>query len=140
MQEFTYNFIIKRKCYMQYIELKKFRKSNKLTQIDIATYLGVSREFISMVEHGKSKLPLNHLEKIFSNEKGWDVSMLDRSELATISGDPLIEIIKSQQKTIELQAKTIELQTQMLEQADREKRFLAVRENGPAGCADAAGQ
>lgn len=58
------------------IDLKGFRKANKLLQKDLADYLEVSREFISMVESGKASLPYNHLHKLLNNECGWDVSML----------------------------------------------------------------
>jgi len=57
-------------------ELKTFRKVNNLLQKDVADYLGVSREYISMVESGKASLPYNHLRKLLVNDRGWDVSSL----------------------------------------------------------------
>lgn len=66
-------------------DLKAFRKVNSLLQKDLADYLGVSREFISMAESGKAPLPYNHLRKLLDNEKGWDVSMLSVQE--TTGGD-----------------------------------------------------
>lgn len=56
-------------------ELKAFRKVNNLLQKDIADFLGVSREFVSMAESGKAPLPYNHLRKLLDNDRGWDVSM-----------------------------------------------------------------
>ena len=64
--------------------IKEFRKVNHLLQKDLADFLGVSREFISMAESGKAPLPYNQLCKLRDNDKGWDVSMLTCS---TIGGD-----------------------------------------------------
>ena len=57
-------------------DLKAFRKINNLLQKDLADYLSVSREFISMAESGKTQLPYQHLRKLLENDRGWDVSML----------------------------------------------------------------
>lgn len=58
------------------INLKAFRKANRIKQEDLANYLKVSRGFISLVEIGSSKLPEDKLEKILANEFGWDTTML----------------------------------------------------------------
>lgn len=58
------------------IDIKQFRKRNKLKQEDLAEYLGVTRAFISMVETGASKLPTEKLNLLVSNPHGWDTSML----------------------------------------------------------------
>lgn len=58
------------------INLKAFRKANRIKQEDLANYLKVSRGFISLVEIGSSKLPEDKLEKILTNEFGWDTTML----------------------------------------------------------------
>ena len=55
------------------IDLKAFRKANELTQKDLAEYLGVHHSFIAT---GRSLLPDEQLDKILSNNKGWDLSML----------------------------------------------------------------
>lgn len=60
----------------QIINLKAFRKANRIKQEDLAKYLKVSRGFISLVEIGSSKLPEDKLEKILANEFGWDTTML----------------------------------------------------------------
>lgn len=60
----------------QTINLKAFRKTNRIKQEDLANYLKVSRGFISLVEIGSSKLPEDKLEKILANECGWDTTML----------------------------------------------------------------
>ena len=69
------------------IDLKRFRKVNGLLQKDLADYLGVSREFISMMEIGKTPLPYGHLSKLLGNENGWDVSML----VADGGGDHILQ-------------------------------------------------
>ena len=61
---------------MYMIDLKGFRKANKIKQEELAKYLKVSRGFISLVEIGSSKLPEDKLEKILANECGWDTTML----------------------------------------------------------------
>lgn len=58
------------------IDIKQFRKRNKLKQEELAEYLGVTRAFISMVETGSSKLPTEKLNLLVSNPYGWDTSML----------------------------------------------------------------
>lgn len=67
-------------------ELKAFRKANNLLQKDLAEFLGVSREFISMAESGKAPLPYPHLRKLLDNEQGWDVSMFVTHE-GPVAGD-----------------------------------------------------
>ena len=56
---------------METIDLKAFRKINKLTQIDIANYLGVSRPFVCRIESGQNKLPEDKLIKLINNDQGW---------------------------------------------------------------------
>lgn len=58
------------------IDLKAFRKANKLTQKDLAEYLGVHHSFIANIETGRSSLPNEQLDKILSNTNGWDINML----------------------------------------------------------------
>lgn len=60
--------------------LKEFRIANKLLQKEIAEYLGISRNFISIVESGKANLPREQLEKLIANDKGWDISALAHSQ------------------------------------------------------------
>ena len=57
------------------IDLKGFRKANKLTQADLAELIGISRSFIGQIECGASKLPDNYLQALLAN-KDYDTSML----------------------------------------------------------------
>lgn len=56
--------------------LKIFRKNNNLTQDELGSYLGMKKSFISKVENGKEKLPEAKYQKLLSNDKGWDTSVL----------------------------------------------------------------
>lgn len=58
------------------IDLKGFRKANKLSQKDVASAAGCSRSFIGQVESGFSKLPDDKLRKLINNNHGWDVTCL----------------------------------------------------------------
>lgn len=60
---------------MQDIDLKAFRKANKLSQIQLAEFLGVGQSFISQVELGSRPLPQEQISKILAN-KEWNTSML----------------------------------------------------------------
>ena len=53
------------------VDLKRFRKINKIGQDMLAQYLGVSRSFISSVETGRCNLPDDKLEKLRHNDCGW---------------------------------------------------------------------
>lgn len=59
------------------IDLKEFRKRNKITQVELAKYLDVLQGFISQIENGSAKLPDDKLNKLLGNDKGWDTSMLN---------------------------------------------------------------
>lgn len=57
-------------------DLKAFRKANKLTQEQVAEYLGIKKPFICKIETGREAFPDKHLQKLIDNEFGWDVEML----------------------------------------------------------------
>lgn len=46
------------------LDFKKFRKDNKMTQVQAAEYFGFTQAFISQMERGESKIPEDLLEKI----------------------------------------------------------------------------
>ncbi len=72
---------------MKSIDIKGFRKVNKISQVDLAAFLSTSRPFISMVEQGKSKLPYDKLQRLLNNDKGWDISMLQPDSHSVKVGD-----------------------------------------------------
>ncbi len=69
------------------IDLRRFRKTNELTQDQLGDYLGVKKSFISMMESGKANIPKEKLTKLLNNPNGWDTSMLKESNAPIINGD-----------------------------------------------------
>ena len=59
------------------LNLRLFRKANKLTQDAVADYLGVTKGFISPVETGKSSLPEDKLQKLLDNPQ-WSLDEYKR--------------------------------------------------------------
>ena len=53
------------------IDLKAFRKENKLKQTEVADFLGVSFGFISQIERGERKLPEAFADRLLRNNRGW---------------------------------------------------------------------
>lgn len=94
-------------------DLKAFRKANNLKQNELADYLGVSREYLSLVETGKSKLSAEKVSMILTNTKGWDTSMFldpaDKKEKEPDIVAALRETITAQRETIEYQKEIIEM-------------------------------
>ncbi|SBW05603.1 XRE family transcriptional regulator [uncultured Dysgonomonas sp.] len=69
------------------LDLKQFRKENKITQIQLAEYLSVTQGFISQIEKGVSQLPEIYISKIL--EEGIyklpeNYSINDRKDLLSI--------------------------------------------------------
>lgn len=62
------------------MDIKEFLYRNKLKQVDLAKYLGVTEASISRMVKGLVKPSKENLTKILNNPHGWDTSML-------ISGD-----------------------------------------------------
>ena len=60
---------------MKTIDLKAFRKANKILQIELAEYLGVGQSFISQIEQGTRPLPEEYISAILANTHNWDTSM-----------------------------------------------------------------
>lgn len=61
------------------IDIKQFRKSNKLTQKELAEYLDIPIPFLSAIENGRNRFPKERLIKLMKNDRGWDVSNLESS-------------------------------------------------------------
>ena len=55
------------------VDLKQFRKVNKLSQNTIAAFLDVSTGFVSHVETGRCPLPEKMADSLINNNRGWVV-------------------------------------------------------------------
>ena len=102
------------------IDLKGFRKQNKLSQKDLAEALGVSRSFIGQVEAGFSKLPDDKLDKLLANTNGWDVSMLivEGDLIAQRGGSNNVGKVEGEQSALK---KEIEMLREQVEELRAEK-------------------
>ncbi len=56
------------------IDLKQFRKVNKISRSEMAAFFGVSEPFISQIENGRSKLPESKADLLINNNRGWVVA------------------------------------------------------------------
>ena len=94
--------------------IKKFRKCNKISQVALAEYLGVTQGFISQMENGASAIPDSVIRTILVNPYNWDTSMLRGSDQPENpvkeepgTNGPLIEYLK--RKVAELEGKVEKL-------------------------------
>lgn len=70
---------------MEKIDLKAFRKANKISQTKLGKYFGVGQSFISQIEQGTRPMPPEYISKILA-DKRWDTSMIRRSGSGQIHG------------------------------------------------------
>lgn len=91
--------------------IKNFRKCNKMSQVALAEYLGVTQGFISQVEKEICAVPDWVISKLLDNPNGWDVSMLTETQsrdevpevkIETSMTDRLLSIIEDQKKDIQM--------------------------------------
>ena len=61
-----------------------FRRLNRLTQDDLAEFLGVTRSFVSQIENGRVDLPFEHRQRLLENDRGWDITPLVET---SVTGD-----------------------------------------------------
>lgn len=106
--------------------IKEFLKINKLRQVDLAEYLGISEPAVSNVVKGKSAFSRENLIKIINNTCGWETQMLVEDETTMpeneTSSSELLDYFRSkvaeqEQEIIELHSKiaVLEYQIMMLE-------------------------
>ena len=60
---------------MHRIDLKAFRRANKISQLDLADFFGVGQSFISQVEKGDRPLPKDYISKLLAHSS-WDTSTI----------------------------------------------------------------
>lgn len=58
------------------MNIKEFLQVNRLKQVELANYLGITEASVSRMCKGISKPSQENLRKIVTNTKGWDTSML----------------------------------------------------------------
>ncbi len=71
---------------MKDFDLKKFRKENRVTQDEIADYLGVRQSYISQLEQGSKTLSPEKIERLLSNPE-WSYTVEEAS--LEIGGDSI---------------------------------------------------
>lgn len=105
------------------LNIKGFRKANKLKQEDIASYLGVTTSFISQIENGARDLPEPQLSKLLNNDFGWDVSLLrENVEPALKNSSPKDSVVLSEEAAVLLER--INGLMKLLEEKERTIRIL----------------
>ncbi|WP_418406336.1 helix-turn-helix domain-containing protein, partial [Alistipes putredinis] len=52
---------------MYSIDIREFRRANKMTQQELADYFGVVQGFISSMENGREKVPDKYISKILGD-------------------------------------------------------------------------
>lgn len=60
--------------------IKNLRKCNKISQVALAEYLGVTQGFISQMEKELCPTPDWVISKLLENPNNWDTSMLSESQ------------------------------------------------------------
>lgn len=102
---------------MKIIDLKAFRKANKISQVELAEYLSVGQPFISQVEKGTRPLPKEYISKLSANPN-WNVSMLTQPENPMTDepkADGLVEYLERKVSDQEILIRELYQQIGMLE-------------------------
>ena len=72
------------------IDIKRFRRENKISQVALAEYLGVLQGFISQMESGARPIPAGIEERIRANDRGWIIS--EGADICTEPADVAEEV------------------------------------------------
>ena len=136
---------------MYSIDIREFRRANKMTQQELADYFGVVQGFISNMENGREKVPDKYISKILGdpnvdssmvkvvapeNEVKMPREVFDKFSL-------LLETISSQQGTIadqqRMNSEQGKLSADMYQKIDRltSSGSCTARTEDDAGCAAA---
>jgi phage repressor protein C with HTH and peptisase S24 domain len=75
------------------VNLRLFRKSNSLTQDNVAAYLGTTKGFISQVENGRAGLPDDKLQRLLENENGWSLDGLVKESIVPVDGPNTVPLL-----------------------------------------------
>lgn len=111
-------------------QIANFLKTNKLTQVGLAQFLGITEAAVSNMARGKSNPSEANMLKILSNDRGWDTSMLAPAaqtvagEGNTVAGRDLTAtapagLIEALNKALDHNTKLLEQNSKSQEQIDR---------------------
>ena len=88
---------------MNKFDIEEFKRVNKLTNKDIADYLGVSSPYISMVATGQTFLSNDKISKL-SEHPTWDTSIVPK---LMSQSSPLVNFFYSKIKLVESKLQNI---------------------------------
>lgn len=139
--------------FMESVDIREFRRVNKMTQKALADYLGITQAFVSNMEAGRDTIPEKYIRRIL-DDPNVDSSMFARREKMEIvpsSGiddvkmprevfekiAQLIDTVCSQQGTIADQQKLITDQHRTIDRLTTSvESNIGARPAEDAGCAD----
>ncbi len=87
-------------------DLKGFRKANKISQVELADYLGIGQGFVSQMENGTRPVPDTIVEKLMSN-RDW---MVDGTIASSLGGDKV-----TKEEDLEIECEALRNKVAMLE-------------------------
>lgn len=108
------------------IDLKAFRKENKISQQELADFAGVTQGAVSQWESGATTIPLAILERLINNDRGWSISRINitaPAAIGTISGNGNSVAVGSGESE-----KIMELEAQIRELKEYNRRYLGIIE------------
>lgn len=109
--------------------LKSFIFFNRISQLEVADYLGVSKGQMSKLVSGKAKLQPRQLELLLNNRRGWNTEFLTDSVWDNIEGGeqpaaPGVADGKENENVIALLREQVEiLQAQLMQAEERNKEY-----------------
>ena len=125
--------------------IKNLRKSNRISQVALAEYLGVTQGFVSQMEKEICPTPHWVISKLLENSYNWDVSMLapSKEEIPAEEQrqpdtlDRLFAIVEEQRKDIATLLAMMKDKDEKIEEMRREldslKRGVAQSAVGSSG-------
>ena len=125
--------------------IKNLRKCNKISQVALAEYLGVTQGFVSQMEKEMCPTPDWVISKLLENSYNWDVSMLapSKEEIPAEEQrqpdtlDRLFAIVEDQRKDIATLLAMMKDKDEKIEEMRREldslKRGVAQSAVGSSG-------
>lgn len=110
-------------------DLKGFRKANKISQVELAEYLGVGQGFISQMEKGDRPIPDHIAEKIMNNPD-WRTDGMIQS---CVNGDSVSEEEDLRNECEALRNKVAQLEQTIISMAQQASSQDFIEQNGGRG-------